>query len=513
MAFNVDNKKIAKNTFFLYLRQILIMLIALYTSRVILNALGAEDYGIYSVVGGFVAMFNVISGAFTVAISRFMQYVIGEGDEEKLERLFSTALVVQSATGLLICLLLATGGVWYVNNVMVLPVGRTQAALWVLLFSAITFFVKLISVPYDALIVAHEQIAAYAYIAILEAGMKLGVALAIQISPFDKLISYGFLMLLAQVIVRACYSIYCKRHFTGCRFSLRIHRTMLQQMLTFVGWAFLGNGAGTLRDQGTTMIMNLFGGTIINAARGIAQNMNGAVSAFANYFMQATQPQITKLWATGQREEMRRLIYRSCRISYFLMALICIPLIKNMDMVLHIWLGTTLDYTREFAIMTLVRIMITALGNPLIYGVFAVGEIKVYEVCLSTLCILTLPVSYLLLSVGLSPVSVYLLQVVFEFLILLLLIWQSKTYGLTFGAFIVQVGARVVLVTVFCVVIAMFTNLSIIPFELLRFVLESGIIVVLNAMIILFFGFTTQERTKLIATVLAKFKKSASHGM
>ena len=242
MAFQADSKKIAKNTVILYMRQILIMLISLYTSRVVLQTLGADDYGIYNVVAGFVTMFNVISGAFTVAISRFMAYVIGEGNEKKLSELFSTALMIQCCIGVFIVFLLATAGVWYVGNIMVLPDGRTDAALAVLFFSAISFFISLVSVPYNALIVAHEHMKAYAYIAVFEAAMKLVISFAIVISPFDKLITYSLFTIFTAVMVNISYLIYCSRNFTGCKFRLKIHSSTLKEMMNFVGWAFLGNG-------------------------------------------------------------------------------------------------------------------------------------------------------------------------------------------------------------------------------------------------------------------------------
>lgn len=504
MAFQADNKKIAKNTIILYMRQILIMLISLYTSRVILQTLGVDDYGIYNVVGGFVTMFNVISGAFTVAISRFMAYVIGEGNEKKLGELFSTALMVQCCMGLFIVFLLATMGVWYVMNIMVLPEERTEAALWVLLFSSVSFFINLISVPYNALIIAHEHMKAYAYIAIFEAVMKLLVSFAIVISPFDKLITFSFLTVLTAVIVRFCYSIYCNRSFTGCKFRLKVHRSMLKEMMSFVGWAFLGNGAVVLRDQGTNMILNLFGGITVNAARGIAQNVNNAVQSFVNNFMQATQPEITKLKATGQLSEMRVLIFRSCRICYFLMLLLSAPLIKNIDYVLAIWLGEVPAYTNVFVILTLMDSMLVALNNPLLYGVLATGEIKVYEITMSLMSILCLPIIYGILSLGITPAYVYIVIVAVRFLIMLSLVWQSKIYGLRWRDFISHVAIRVIITTVICTIIAMTINLSFMGFVFLRLLIETGVIVLLDGCVIFLFGFTSVERKKVVLIIKTK---------
>lgn len=480
------------------------MVISLYTSRVVLQTLGADDYGIYNVVGGFVTMFNVISGAFTVAISRFMAYVIGEGNEKKVGELFSTALVVQCCMGLFIVLLLATAGVWYVSNVMVLPEGRTEAALWVLAFSAVSFFISLISVPYNALIVAHEHMKAYAYIAIFEAIMKLLISFAIVISPLDKLITYSFLTVLTAVIVRFCYSVYCNKNFTGCKFRLRVHRDMLKEMMSFVGWAFLGNGAVVLRDQGTNMILNLFGGTTVNAARGIAQNVNNAVQSFVNNFMQATQPEITKLKATDQLPEMRTLIFRSCRVCYFLMLILSVPLIKNIDYVLDIWLGEVPAYTNLFVAFTLIDSLIAALNNPLLYGVLATGQIKVYEIVMSLLCVISLPINYWLLSLGITPAYVYIVIVIVRFLIMLLLVWQSKTYGLKWKDFIYQVAVRVAITTVICVIEAAFINFTFISIDFLKFLLETGVIVLLNGCAIFMIGFSGMEKKAILTLIKTK---------
>ena len=512
MAFQADGKKIAKNTIILYARQVLIMVITLYTSRVVLQTLGADDYGIYSVVGGFVTMFNVISGAFTVAISRFMAYVLGEGNEKKVGELFSTALMVQCCMGLFIVLLLATVGVWYVTNIMVLPEGRTGAALWVLAFSAVSFFINLISVPYNALIVAHEHMKAYAYIAIFEAVMKLFVSFAIIISPTDKLITYSFLTVLTAVIVRFCYSIYCNKNFTGCRFSLRVHKDMLKEMMSFVGWAFLGNGAVVLRDQGTNMILNLFGGTTVNAARGIAQNVNNAVQSFVNNFMQATQPEITKLKATDQLAEMRALIFRSCRVSYFLMLILSVPLIKNIDYVLAIWLGEVPVYTNLFVAFTLIDSLIAALNNPLLYGVLATGQIKVYEIVMSLMCVLSLPINYWLLSLGITPAYVYIVIIIIRILILLSLIWQSKTYGLKWRDFISHVAIRVILTTAICVAAAVVVDFSFISIGLLRFLVETGVIVLLNGCAIFVIGFSGTERNTILSVIKTKILPKIKRG-
>lgn len=506
MTYHTSNKKIAKNTIILYVRLIVVMLISLYTVRIILQTLGADDYGIYSVVGGFVSMFNVISGAFTVAIARFIAYVIGEGKQDTQQDLFSTALGVQCILGLVIVFLLATVGTWYVINIMVLPEGRTVAALWVLFFSAVSFFINLISVPFNALIIAHEHMRAYAYIAVLEVIMKLVIAFTITIVPFDKLIIYSFLTVLAAVIVRGCYSAYCNIHFTQCKFRLKLNKKILKEMLSFIGWAFIGNGAVVLRDQGTDMILNFFGGTPVNAARAIAQIVNGAAQSFANNFMQAIQPAITKLSASKQLSEMRTLVFRGCRISYFLILIPSLPLIENIDYILTLWLGIVPEYTKTFIVLTLIDSLLVALNNPLLFGVLATGRIKIYEITMSALSILCLPIIFLILSLGIHPAYVYVVIITLRLFITLTLVWQSKTYGLKWNDFFTDVLGKILPATIVCIMLTLYLSLSPLDITFLNFILESGVTFVLHVIVIFFIGFSKKERTAIFDTLKNKIQ-------
>lgn len=510
MTYHASNKKIAKNTIVLYIRLILIMLISLYTVRVILRSLGADDYGIYNVIGGFVSLFNILSGAFAVAIARFIAYSIGEGNEKKLQDLFSTALSVQCILGSFIVFLLATIGTWYVVNIMVLPEGRITAALWVLFFSAVSFFINLMSVPFNALIIAHEHMRAYAYIAVFEVIMKLGVALAISFFPFDKLITYSFLTVVAATVVRISYSVYCNIHFSKCKFRLGFNKNMLKEMMSFIGWTFLGNGAVVFRDQGTDMILNIYGGTPVNAARAIAQIVNSAVQSFANNFLQAIQPAITKLSASNQLTEMRVLIFRSCRISYFLILILSLPLIKNIDYILTLWLGRVPEFTNIFIALTLIDSLIVALNNPLLFGVLSVGKIKTYEVTLSILCIFCLPMAYVILDFGLIPAYVYAVIIIVRLLITLTLLWQSKTYGLKWGDFYANVFSKILPVTIICIAITMLMTLPSTDITFLDFLLETGTTFLLHGIVIFLIGFSKEEKNAITDILKAKISERYS---
>ena len=279
MNVSANNRRIAKNTLVLYARMGVTMLVSLFTSRVVLDSLGIEDYGIYNVVGGFVALFNIISGALSVSISRFFTFELGRGNVDRLQRIFSSAIIIQIALGAVLFLLASTLGVWFVENKLVIPPERLAAAKLLLPLSAGTFFIGLLSVPYNAAIVAHERMKAFAYVGVLEALLRLLVAYALVVSPFDKLLTYGALSVATALFIRFIYAAYCRRNFPECRFSFRVDRELLGGMFSFAGWAFLGNGSFVLKTQGVNIVINLFCGPAVNAAFGVAAQVTGAVTA------------------------------------------------------------------------------------------------------------------------------------------------------------------------------------------------------------------------------------------
>ena len=299
-----NNKRIAKNTLLLYFRMLLMMLVSLYTSRVVLKALGVEDYGIYNVVGGVVAMFSVLSGSLSTAISRFLNFELGKEDKKGLEKVFSSSVTIQFGLSLIVLLLAETIGLWFLNNKMVLPEDRVYAANWVFQLSLITFVLNLISIPYNAAIVAHERMSAFAYISIMEAVGKLLVAYIIVMSPIDRLIMYSVMLTGIAGFIRIAYGIYCKRNFEECRYHYIYDKTLLYKMFKFAGWNFIGASSSILRDQGGNIVINLFCGPAVNAARAIASQVNIAINSFVSNFMIALNPQITKSYASGNHSYM-----------------------------------------------------------------------------------------------------------------------------------------------------------------------------------------------------------------
>ena len=401
-----NNKRIAKNTLLLYFRMLFKMVVSLYTSRVILNALGVEDFGIYNVVGGVVAMFTVISGSLSAAISRFITYELGKGDQSRLNKIFSASVTIQLLLSLIIVVLIESVGVWFLNAKMTIPAERMTAANWVLQFSIVTFVINLISVPYNAAIIAHERMSAFAYISILEAVCKLTIAFLIMVSPMDKLIFYAILMCMVSVIVRFTYGHYCKKHFAECTYHFHWDVDILKKMFGFAGWNFIGASSAVLRDQGGNIVINLFYGPTVNAARGIAIQVNSAIMGFVSNFMTALNPQITKSYASGDRDYMMTLIFQGARLSFYMLLLLSLPVLVNTHYILVLWLKLVPEHAVLFVQLILIFAMSESISNPLVTAMLATGKIRNYQIVVGGLQMMNLPISYVCLRFGCIPETV-----------------------------------------------------------------------------------------------------------
>ena len=406
-----NNKRIAKNTLLLYCRMLFLMVVSLYTSRVVLNALGVEDFGIYNVVGGIVAMFTVLSGSLSAAISRFITYELGKGNQDNLNKIFSSAVTIQLGLAGIIILLAETIGLWFLNTKMNIPESRMEAANWVFQFSILTFAINLVSVPYNASIIAHEKMSAFAYISILEAVGKLTIAYLIVISPIDKLIFYAILMCGVALVVRFTYGNYCKKHFSECTYHFIWDKQLLKQMFGFAGWNFIGAASAVLRDQGGNMIINLFCGPTVNAARAVAFQVNNAIHGFVSNFMTALNPQITKSYAAGDRDYMMKLIHQGARLSFYILLLLSLPVIINAHYILTLWLKIVPEHTTLFVQLVLIFAMSESISNPLITAMLATGNIRNYQIIVGGLQMMNLPISYVLLRYGCIPETVLIVAI------------------------------------------------------------------------------------------------------
>ena len=407
----VNNKRIAKNTLLLYFRMLLLMAVSLYTSRVVLNALGIEDFGIYNVVGGVVTIFAVISGSLSAAISRFITFELGKGDSNNLRKTFSAAVTIQLFLSLVIVILIESIGVWFLNAKMTIPTDRIAAANWVLQFSIVTFVINLISVPYNATIIAHERMSAFAYISIFEAIGKLTIAFLIIMSPIDRLVFYAILMCVVAVSIRMIYGHYCKKHFSECIYHFHWDKELLKNMFSFAGWNFIGASAGILRTQGINILLNIYFDPIVNAARGIAVQVNNAVSSFSTNFLMAINPQIIKSYSKQDIERTYMLTMCGARFSFLLLSIISLPVMCETEYILKLWLKIVPDYSVVFVRLTLILTIVEVISLPLVTFQQATGKIRNYQIIVGTLHMLNFPVSFVFLHMGFTPKIVYIVAI------------------------------------------------------------------------------------------------------
>lgn len=489
-----SNKRIAKNTILLYFRTILIMLITLYTSRVILNALGVEDYGIYNVVGGVVAMFSLLSGSLSNAISRFITFELGRGDIRRLSVIFSTSVNIQLGLSLLIMVLGSAVGGWFLNTQMNIPDGRMMAANWVLYCSLLMFCVNLISIPYNACIIAHERMAAFAYVSILEVSLKLLICYLIVVSPFDKLISYAILLVFVALIIRFVYGIYCNRHFEECRYRPVYDCSLLKQMGSFAGWQFMSNGCWLLNTQGVNILINMFFGVALNAARGIATQVDGAIQQFVNNFMTAVNPQITKDYAAGRIKEMFTLVCRGAKFSYFLLMLFAIPIMLETEYILTLWLKTVPDHTVIFLRLTIIGSMLNMLGGTGLTACMATGNIKRYSIWISSVGILVFPLTWIAFECGLPVESTYFVFIIVYVGVTIVRLYIMKEL-LHFPPFLFirKVIVPMLIVTPAATILPFFTANSLAP-SFWRLCLTVIVSLISSAASIYLIGLTSNER-------------------
>lgn len=402
-----DNKRIAKNTMFLYIRMFLIMGISLYTSRIVLKVLGENDFGLYNVVGGIVMMFTFLNGALAGATSRFITYEIGRKDYIQLHKVFNVAFLTHIIIALVIAILAETIGLWLLYNKMVIPAGRFDAAFWVYQISVLSCIISITQVPYSAAIIAHERMNIYAYVGIAEVCFKLAIAYLIGISTYDKLIVYASLLFSVQLLLMIYYRIYCKKHFAECKLKFVSDKQMYRNMFIYAGSDMIGNLAGLAQGQGLNLLLNMFFGPAVNAARGVAYQVQGAVTQFSGNFMTAVKPQIIKKYAAGEINDMMRLVIQSSSFSFYMMLLLVAPICFEADFILTLWLGEYPEHTVSFLRLILVLCMIQTLKTPRTTVFHATGKILLPNIVVGTILCLAFPMAYVVLKFGGTPNSVF----------------------------------------------------------------------------------------------------------
>lgn len=484
-----------------------LMLVSLYTSRVILNALGVEDYGIYNVVGGVVTMFSMLSGSLSAAISRFITFELGTGDIEKLKKVFSASVTIQFGISLVFVVVAETIGIWFLNNKMEIPEGRLIAANWCLQFSIMTFVINLLCVPYNASIIAHEKMSAFAYISILDAVGKLVVAWCIALSPVDKLIFYGFLMALIAWIIQFIYSLYCKRHFVECSYKFIYDNDLLKQMFSFAGWNFFGAGSWQLMNQGVNLLLNIYFGVTLNAARGIATQVDHAVMNFVNNFTTAINPQITKSYASGNREYMFELLFRGAKFSYFLILLFAVPIICETHTMVKLWLKLVPEYAVIFIRLSILVSMIHILSNTMITAMLATGNIKKYQIIVGGLGMLVFPIAWMFFYLGYPPFMAYVSTLIIFIIQLICRLYLMRAMiGMSINRYLKEVLFRVLIVSVISFSLPL---LSVFIFEqsIVRFVSVILLSIPLSTITIVFVGMSINERLFIKNQIMTKICK------
>lgn len=443
---SADNKRIAKNAFFLYVRMVLVILVNLYTVRVIWRVLGIDDYGIYNVVGGIVTMFSFLNSAMVASSQRFISFELGRRDNERLIKVFSISMSVHLMLAFLILVLSETVGLWFLNTKLNIPVDRMVAANWVYQCSIIAFLINIISVPYNACIVAHEHMKAFGYFGILEVLLKLVIVYILLIIQLDKLITYAVLIVLMAGFMRLIYGYYCRRNFAECHFYIVSDRHLMRDMFAFAGWSFIGNFGFSVKDQGLNILINMFFNVAVNAAKGIASQVGTVVNGFAQNFQMAINPQITKRYAAGDVDSMMKLVFYGCKYSVFLMLIIVLPLIMASDHILHLWLGDVAEYTTGFLQLTLVVALIDSIVNPITTALQATGKIKRFQIIISIIMISNIPLAWLWLTFDLNPYIVIFvagITSVVAVAIRLMLLHELVPYS--YKAYIIQVGLPILI--------------------------------------------------------------------
>lgn len=504
-----NNKRLAKNTMFMYIRMVFLMAVGLYASRVILQTLGISDYGLYNVVGGVVAMFGFLNSTLSTSTQRFLNIEIGKGNSDSMKKVFSNALFLHLLLVAIVLFLAETVGLWFLMNKLVIPEGRETAAMWVYQFSIVAVCVQIFQLPFMSSIIAHERMSVYAYVSIYEGLAKLVILFILQLLEYDKLILYGALILLVQLSVAIIYNIYSRNSFNEASFHISKDKGMFHEMLGFSGWNVFGNLASVCNSQGLNIVLNLFFGTAINAARGVAFQVHGLVTQLVNNFQLAVKPQVVKYYAAGQQKEMTDLVFNAAKYSAYLMMLVNIPLILEIHPLLHLWLGEYPDYTPVFVGIILFRSIITSMTGTIVMVVHASGYLKKVGIYGGGVLLSVLPISYILFRIGFSPIIPFIVNIFaalgeafFE------LYWMHHYIKFPIARFYKEVYGKV-----FSLFVIMFTASYMLKVgiqgcnEYIELLAVSAFSITFSLFTLFFFGINKDLRGKIIYNVTNKIKR------
>ena len=469
---NLQNgRRIARNAVMLYLRMFLMMAIGLFTSRVVLRELGIDDYGIWNAVGGVVTMFTFITASVSSAIGRYLAFELGRSDMRKLRRVFATSLTVQLLMCAVLALLVESVGLWFLNHKMVIPPGRMDAARYVLHCSLGVLALGLLSAPFNAAMIARERMSAFAWISIGEAVLKLLVALLLSFSVFDKLETYALLMLAVALLVRLAYGLYCGRNFEECRTMPSFYRPLFREMAGFAGWSAIGSGANVLNVYGSNLLVNMFFGVAVNAARGVASQVEAVVKQFAANFLTALNPQIMKSWAAGDREYCWSLASKGVKFASLAIMFFLLPVVMETSCLLRLWLGNVPDGSVAFVRLSMVALLVDMSGNSLLTLQLATGKVRGYYISVGAAYLLCLPAVWLAFRSGAGASWAYVCMIaVYAFVFALRLVFVSRDADFPAGRFLRDVLLRLLLLSGVSVILPLLVRLSL-PEGILRLLL------------------------------------------
>lgn len=501
-----DNKRIAKNTLLLSVRMVVMMLVTLYTSRVVLDQLGVTDFGVYNVVGGVVSILSFLNSSMTTAVQRYFSYAIGEGDSVKLQQYFNVSLAAHFVISIIVIVLVELIGKWYLNNCMNIPPERLETANWVLQFSILSIVFVIMQVPYNSMIIAKEQMGIYAWISIFDAILKLSIAYLLTVIIWDKLKWYAIMMAVVPLMILVIYHYYCRVKFDECKLKKVKSIHMFKEMIGFASWNAFGELSWVLTDQGVNLLINFFYGPTINAARAIGLQVNTTVNRFVQNFQVAVNPQIIKLYATGDVFAMKNLVFQASRFSFYLLLIITLPLLFVMEEVLELWLKDVPSKSVIFCQLFLVCTLIQIIPNLLAQIARAYGKIRKYTTVVSSAIFLNFPLSFLALSEGLDPEFTIVIAIFIQFSLIVVRMYLIKgMIGMKYSEFFINVLLPVIKVTTISIIFPLFLSI-VMGNSIVRSFILVGTSIICATSSSYYIGMTKSERSFIADNIKKRFR-------
>ena len=500
---SVNTKKIAKNTILLYIRMLLLLVVSLYTSRVILKVLGINDYGIYNLIAGFVTFLTFISNSLVSAMQRYFNVALGKNDLQNYREVFSMSINILALFSCLILVLGETIGLWFVMNHLNIPSDRYNASLWVYQFSLLTFVANTLRTPFHASIIAHERMSFYAYISLVEVFLRLGMIFLLMILPGDHLIMYSIIYLFVIVLVNAIYMIYCSKNFHECSYKFKRDRSLFKDLVNFSGWTLMGQASVVVKNQGEAIFINRFFSVAANAAMGVATQVAGALELFVSNFQTAFNPQLIQSYASKDFETHKKLLFRASKFSYFLLLIMLIPIVTNIDFILNLWLAEVPEYTNYFVAFILISYLFNAISTPFVTSLFATGSIKFYQMSFGATFLMGLIMVYLALFFGAEPYSVSVVAIFIQLVILMFRLYFSHKYvGFSYKQFATYVLIPIIMVTILSIIPSCLLNNR--STNIWQIILSMIIEITFTGLLILLVGMSNGERSYIIKTIKQK---------